>query len=72
MTTWFIEEVEIINFMNNEELSEDWWAVTHEDDETRCYEVRNKQVAKELCKELNKYEDKLSRLIDEELGCDDS
>ena len=50
-----VEEVEIIDVDNGEEKDlGKWWAVSMKIDPTlACYEVRNKQVAEDLCRELN-------------------
>ena len=50
-----VEEVEIIDVDDGEEKDlGKWWAVSMKIDPTlACYEVRNKQVAEDLCRELN-------------------
>ena len=59
--SWNVEIVEILN-KENEFEGEDWWAVTDEDKIENTFEVRNKEVAMDLCDLLNTKDSKISEL----------
>lgn len=50
-----IEEIEVIEFDDeNNEKTTNWWAVTSIlDNVNSCWECRNKEVAEELCRQMN-------------------
>lgn len=50
--SWNVEMVEILN-KENEFEGEDWWAVTNVNKIENTFEVRNKEVAMDLCALLN-------------------
>ena len=66
-------KVEIVEVLNDENgfKGEEWYSVMEEDELGHCFEVRNEDVANELCDFVNEQEQKihdlLKRLLDSEL-----
>lgn len=65
--SWRVEIVEVLNKENDFE-GEEWWAVTDDNKMENTFEVRNEQVAKDLCKLLNSKEEEYS-MLQIDLGC---
>ena len=59
--SWNVEMVEILN-KENEFEGEDWWAVTSVNKIENTFEVRNKEVAMDLCALLNNKDSKIKEL----------
>ena len=57
--SWRVEIVEVLNNENDFE-GEEWWAVTDDNKMENTFEVRNEQVAMDLCNLLNSREIELS------------
>ena len=59
--SWNVEMVEIFN-KENEFEGEDWWAVTSVNKIENTFEVRNKEVAMDLCDLLNNKDSKIKEI----------
>lgn len=59
--SWNVEMVEILN-KENEFEGEDWWAVTNVNKIENTFEVRNKEVAMDLCALLNNKDSKIKEI----------
>nr|WP_295605810.1 hypothetical protein [uncultured Methanobrevibacter sp.] len=59
--SWNVEMVEILNKENDFE-GEEWWAVTDDNKIENTFEVRNKDIAMDLCTLLNNKDSKIKEL----------